>query len=118
MKVKCHQCHVLVINSTPYHETGCHGHFIFTKDKRTYLKYTVWLLDVLGNIKDGFEVNDRSKLGSILVPEDCPDKTILKALKARDWLHNFSRFKSFSIDDSLHVNWKNTNEPMFQLEVI
>ena len=76
-------------------------------------------LDVLGNNKEGFEVNDRSHRGDILIPLDASDKDIIRALKKSGMLYNRMRTKSFRIDGDdvvMYVNLRNTTEPLFELE--
>src|ERR1022692_1787500 len=49
-------------------------------------QYWVYALDVWGNAKDGFEVNDRSKCGTIFLPENCSDRDIFKLLRYHEIL--------------------------------
>lgn len=44
------------------------------------MKYRVWKLDVWGNEKDGYTVNDRHDIGEIELPEVPEDNEILNAL--------------------------------------
>lgn len=50
-------------------------------------KWTVWSLDVWGNSEDGFEVNDRSKIGSVEFDADtATNQDIYDALVAGRFL--------------------------------
>jgi hypothetical protein len=119
---KCNSCNAAVINGHASHEHKCTGKFIFINKGRTYERYTVWSLDTLGNPKDGFEVNDRSKLGTITVPENPSDRAIIKALKEKEFIPNKRlQTRSFKIDVqnwdyNIDIDWKRTGEPLFQLE--
>ena len=44
------------------------------------MKYKVWNLDVWGNKKEGYWINDRHELGEIELPETPEDMEILTAL--------------------------------------
>jgi hypothetical protein len=107
------------------HEASyCHGTLKFTDSRgRVFVRVGLWSLDVWGNSKDGFEVNDRSRRPETLfLPDDADEKTVVKALKAKELLNKRSRNSSFSVEwhDNRHgdVNWSKTGEPLFQLEVL
>jgi len=117
--ITCNGCQALVINGHASHEMGCNSGFIYTKRKKNYAKYRVFSLDVWGNNTDGFEVNDRSHSGDILIPLDASDKDIIKTLKKSKFLYNRMRTKTFSIDGDdimLYVEFAKTTEPLYQLE--
>lgn len=119
MKVSCDSCVAVVINGVACHEDRCGGVFTFTSRGRSYSKWLVWSLDVWGNKRDGFEVNDRSKRGFIIAEEFADDRKIIRALKRGGFLYNRSHYSSFSIDGddrSLHIYWTKTDEPLLQLE--
>ena len=44
------------------------------------MKYTVWNLEVWGNKEEGYNVNDRCKIGEFDLPETPEDEEILIAL--------------------------------------
>lgn len=77
--------------------------------------YTVWTLDVWGNPNDGYEVNDRCKCGTIELPDDADDMTIIRALIAEDYLSG-SRHITIDGDDLIiEVNGRN-DRPLLTLE--
>jgi hypothetical protein len=89
-----------------------------TKAKGQVVKYYVWSLDVWGNEEDGFEVNDRSKAGSIELPEDGSDNAWMIALEdagfLKDGSHKVGRIDG---DDGFyHVEDKRNGRPWLQLE--
>lgn len=119
--IKCERCNAAVINGVACHEQGCTGHLVFTKGLKSYNKWTVWSLDVWGNHKDGYEVNDRSKRGSVLIPVDSSDRAILRILKLANHLNKNSKYASFRTDgdDSIiNIDWNKTGEPLLTLEVM
>jgi hypothetical protein len=118
-KTHCQYCALSVINGIPCHESGCHRPTIFVSRGRQYRKFSVWALDVWGNAKEGFEVNDRSQISAIMVPADFSDTQLLRALKRAGLLRSKTRFSSFSVDgdeDSLFIDAAKTGEPLYQLE--
>jgi hypothetical protein len=81
-------------------------------------KWDVYSLDVWGNEEDGYEVNDRSKIGTVALPPDYTDEYLLKTLKA-EGLINYSKkhLRHIEIegdDFSISIDYK--GRPMFQLE--
>ena len=123
--VKCNSCSLVAINGIPCHEHGCPTYMTVYIDnkKRVFYKYRVFSLDVLGNSKDGFEVNDRSECGTIMVPADSPDPSIavLKALKNEMLLNKKRQFKSFRVDGDdmfISIEVSKSSEPIYQLEVV
>ena len=120
LKVKCNECNAVSINGTACHEKSCTSYLILTDSKkREYGKFKVYSLDVWGNKKDGFEVNDRSQSGKILTKLD--DKSIIKALKKENFLNKKCHFKSFSIDGDdtfISIDAAKTGEPLYELERI
>ena len=118
MRVKCNDCNALIINGKPCHETGCNGIFLLTKRGKEHRLVEVWSLDVWGNHREGFEVNDRCKMGQVTIPLDMTDKAIIKALKKNDFISKRTWYSSFSIDDgerTLTIDYK--QEPFLQLEI-
>jgi hypothetical protein len=117
---KCDNCNLAMINGTFCHETGCHGvmrlTYLHDRKKRERGVFEVWSLDVYGNQRDGFEVNDRSKIGSVFSVVD-DDNYIIKSLKRADIINKKCHYSSFSIDGderSLYVDYK--GKPLLQLE--
>lgn len=81
-------------------------------------RFTVWSLDVLGNPEDGFEVNDRCKVGSLELPDDATDKQVIKGMVSQGYLTS-ARFK-FDVDgDDVHIDIDHgpTGRPLFSLEL-
>lgn len=120
-RVSCDSCSASVIDNRAVHEAGClTGLLTFKANGKTYGRWKVWALDVWGNERDGFEVNDRSCLGSVMIPENATDATIIKALKKRGWIGANKRFGSFTIDGgdgrTGYINWRKNDEPLFELE--
>ena len=48
--------------------------------------YTVWTLDVWGNPTDGYETNDRTKVGTVDIADPTDDASVRAALVAGDYL--------------------------------
>lgn len=119
MKVKCNNCTIAVINNVPCHEQGCHGTTIYIRNGRESIEFKVYGLDVWGNAKDGFEVNDRHCVGSIVIPVNSENKDIIKALKANNLLRKGCHVRSFCIDGDDHsmtINATRDGEPIYDLE--
>ena len=116
MKVKCNDCQAIVINGHACHETGCNGTMLYIKGNKTFVKYRVFSLDIWGNVKDGFEVNDRQFTGMITVPLDAPDKKVIQSLKQNNLLNKRCRFKSFKLDE-YGIESTKTGKPIYQLEI-
>lgn len=121
-KIKCDSCNALAINGHAAHETGCHGAMTYIRetDKREFRRATVWSLDVWGNPHDGFEVNDRSKIGNVFLPADLSDKSIIQCLKRAEVLRKRMHLKSFRIDGddcAVTINLTRTGKPILTLEM-
>lgn len=119
MTVKCDSCQACTINGRPCHETGCTGRFTLEENGKSFALYKVFSLDVWGNEKEGFDVNDRSSLGNITLPLDADDRTLVKGLKSEGIIGKFCKTKSFSIDGddySLNIDWASNSRPLFTLE--
>jgi len=118
-KIKCDSCQSTAINGIACHENGCTGLMTYQYRGKTYIKYAVYSLDVWGNTREGFEVNNRSKCASVMIPYDSNDKQIIRALKQNGLLNSKCRFNSFKIDGDqglLMVDARKTSEPIYQLE--
>jgi hypothetical protein len=80
-------------------------------------KWTVWSLDVWGNESEGFNVNDRCKVGQ-LETSDIEDSTILAALIESDYLVDdvtLSDIRVSGDDYFLMIDDAKTGMPTFQL---
>ncbi len=53
--------------------------------------FDVWTLDVWGNAADGFDVNDRCKVGTVEIPDDADDAGVVDALIAAGYLQPSAR---------------------------
>lgn len=83
-------------------------------DAITKEAWTVWSLDVWGNDKEGYEINDRSTIGSVEIPADATDKQVIKALVDAEYLKPRFRFDIDGDDTVLYVEYK--GRPVLQLE--
>lgn len=120
MRVTCDSCQSLVINGKPSHEQGCTGRFTLSKRGRDYRIYRIFSLDVWGNAREGFEVNDWRERGTITLPIDASDTQIIRALKNHGDIGKRIQTRSFHIDGDdyiIEIDWKRTSEPLFTLEV-
>lgn len=83
--------------------------------------WTLWSLDVWGNARDGFEVNDRGKVNSDLYIADESDKGVIAALKAGGYIDAHVKPSQIDVDDggsadTLYINQKRNGRPVYQLE--
>lgn len=120
MKISCDKCNATVINGVPCHETGCPGHFICLKRGKPFLRVRFWSLDVLGNAHDGFEVNDRSSIGSTYLPKDFGLREVVQALKFLSQINPRNHVASYTLDGDDMVGYLNqakTYMPLFEFEV-
>lgn len=81
-------------------------------------KWNVYSLDVWGNEEDGYEVNDRSRIGTVELPKAFSDEWLLKTLK-NEGLINYKKsdIKSIEIDggeDWISIDYK--GKPFFSLD--
>lgn len=82
--------------------------------------YNVHPLDVWGNKREGFEVNDvYPSRGSITIPVDATDDEIIAALKKEGFIDCNIRASSIGIDGeleyTLYVEYKPTAHPEYEL---
>jgi len=81
-------------------------------------KYRVYSLDVWGNDDDGYEVNDRSKIGNVSFPDNASDKEVIASLVAEGLARASTKdLKHISIDgddEFFTIDFK--GKPVFQLE--
>lgn len=81
------------------------------------LQLNVYSLDIWGNRKDGYEVNDTYHVGSINVPSDS-NRAILAELREHGWLTLASKGKvlvEWTNDECYHVLQASTRKPLFEL---
>lgn len=80
--------------------------------------WTVWSLDVWGNEEDGFEVNDRRRVGTIRVRLQASDAELLTALKNGYFVKSSVRLSDVEFEDYdelISVNDAKNGEPVLQL---
>ena len=82
-------------------------------------KYTIATLDVWGNTKEGFEVNDVFKTSDCIeLPENFTDNDVVKALKDVGYLNKSCQQRWINIDGDeclMFVEQASTWEPLFYL---
>lgn len=119
-RVKCQNCAVVIVNGTACHETGCNGVMEYRRNGVTFAIYRVWALDVLGNTRDGYEVNDRSEITRIKIRLDGHDHAEIRALKRAKLLNPKTHFSSFAVhgdDHCIMIDSKRDGRPLYQLEL-
>ena len=87
------------------------------------MMYEVVSLDVWGNRRDGYEVNDAYSTGVYInINEDTSDADIIKLLKAAGFLKKTCKNKSFSVNGefgySLHITHEPTDYPVYDLKCV
>lgn len=119
-KLKCEGCNPSVINGQACHEQFCSGTLTFSYRQKEFGEWRIFSLDVLGNIKNGFEVNDRRDKGNVKLPKEFSTRDVIEALKKKELINKKCHTYSFvdSADDinSIYIDAKKTGEPLFQLE--
>lgn len=90
------------------------------KVKRKMHTYDVHGLDVWGNEREGFEVNDvYPSQGKVKIPEGASDDEIVRALKAEGFIDRNIRMASVEIEgevgDFLYIGEAKTNKPVYEL---
>lgn len=99
-------------------------------------RYTVWSYDVWGNARDGFEVNDRCKVGTVEIPDDmvnvpatvktgddmrawgdASDKAIVRALVEAGYLRPRFKFDVQGDDGRIEITHAATGRPLLGLEL-
>ena len=82
-------------------------------------KWRVFSLDVWGNANDGYEVNDRSGVGTIQLPEEFTDAQLIRALKDAGIVRKTIRMSQVAIDGDdtwISIDDAKDGMPVFQLE--
>lgn len=79
--------------------------------------WTVWSLDVWGNERDGYQVNDRSRAGTVRIRRDAPDAEIVRSLVRGGFLRKGVTSRNVDIrgQEILEVEDAGTGEPVLQL---
>lgn len=83
------------------------------------LTYTVLSLDVWGNEEDGFEVNDRCRVGTIDLDESLNSDDVLRELDGAGYVHASLCEVNDAIGDeyTLHIDSAQNGRPLLQLEL-
>ena len=82
------------------------------------MKYEAIALDVWGNAKDGFEVNQSFHTGNFYDVPDWADNRvkILTCLKLQGCISSFSNMEiDQSNEDAIYINDKNNGKPLLEL---
>ena len=92
------------------------------KVKHKVVTYDVHGLDVWGNAREGFEVNDvYPSRGQVEIPEDASHEEIVRALKAEGFIDRNIHMSSVEIDGepgyTLYIGEARTNKPVYELRV-
>ena len=82
--------------------------------------YTVHPLDVWGNAREGYDVNDvLPSQGNVFIFDDATDEEIVRALKEEDFIDKGIHTRSVSIDGErgydLYIGEARTNKPVYEL---
>jgi hypothetical protein len=98
--------------------------------------FTVWSYDVWGNAREGYEVNDRCKVGKVEIPEEAltppadvmtgeafhawgvaSDKAIVKALVDAGYLRPRFKLEVEGDDGRIEITHAPTGRPLLGLEL-
>lgn len=118
-RVECDSCQAVSVNGVATHERGCQGLMVYRRNGREYRRVTVWSLEAWGNPADGFEVNDASRVGSVMLPINASDREIIRRLKVGGFLRKGCHSRSFSVSGDyrcVQIDTSKTGEPLYSLE--
>lgn len=82
-------------------------------------EFVVWLIESLGNADDGFEANDRRRIGIVMLEDACDNEAVVEALKSAGMLDASAESGDLMIEgdeDMITVDDATTNQPLFTLE--
>lgn len=89
------------------------------------IKYRIYSLDVWGNNREGYEVNDLCSSGIVIeLKEGFTNKELIQAMKRAGYLNTKARFKSFNIEGdelALFINYNTSkvfNMPIAELRQV
>ena len=91
------------------------------RKRDTLRTYNVHGLDVWGNEKDGFEVNDvYPSRGRVKIHDDASDAEVVRVLKAEGLIDRNIRFKSVEVDWNergyeIYINEARSGRPVYEL---
>ena len=93
------------------------------RSNRTATEYTVHGLDVWGNAKDGYQVNDvYPSQGRVIIFDDASDAEIVSAMKKEGFIDKRVRTKSVRIDGEpgydLYLEESRSHKPVYELRAI
>ena len=78
--------------------------------------YEVWSYDVWGNAEDGYEVNDRCKIGTVELPDKPTEKDVLEAISEYWDISQVDISNAFDWEFSIEIVGKDDEfEPVGQL---
>lgn len=85
--------------------------------------YSVHGLDVWGNAREGFEVNDvYPSRGKVAIYDDATYSEVVQALKKEGFIDPKVRFKSVTVDGetgfTLYIGEARTGKPVYELRAI
>lgn len=81
------------------------------------MTFTVWSLDVWGNAEDGYDVNDRCKVGTIDLDASLDASGVLAALDEAGYVRASLCVvdEQESIDGVIYIDSAHTSRPLLQL---
>ena len=90
---------------------------------RQLTTYAVHGLDVWGNAREGFDVNDvYPSRGRVSIPDDATDAEVIQALKREGFIDSKIRFKSVTVDgengETLYIGESRTGKPVYELRAV
>lgn len=85
-------------------------------------KWRVWGLDVWGNDKDGYEVNDRWEItDDLILPRGSTDRDVMEWLKHAGLLKKYVQLRWLNFEgdsDFIYIEQARNAYPLFQMEKI
>lgn len=93
-----------------------------TKERTMLVCELVNYFDVWGNAKDGFEINNLCKEGTVLIPENHTHKDIVQALKDVGFFKKHVRSNMIDVSDNgdgimIEIEKRRDGKPVCRLEV-
>lgn len=93
------------------------------RKRRPFTVYTVHGLDVWGNAREGFEVNDvYPSQGTVTIYDDATTMEIVQSLKREGFIDPKIRFASVDVDGepgySLYIGEARTGKPVYELRSV
>ena len=93
------------------------------RKNRSFTVYDVHGLDVWGNAREGFDVNDvYPSRGKVTIYDDATDKEVVQSLKREGFIDSNIRFSSVTVDgeagDYLYIGEARTSRPVYELRPV